>query len=150
MPRIDELFTMHTARSTSLEEHEAGAVSYVTNGLRDNGIVGYVTPLPKDKVFKTIGITVSAFCEATIQVPPFIARGNGGSGLIVLEPKEPMTLDNLGFVAAYINAFIRWRFSWDRQASVQRIRRLTIPDPKTSNARFPLKELLPAAHTIQP
>lgn len=136
----------HTARSVGLETYAEGDVAYVTNGLRDNGIVGFVKPKPKDKVFTFPGIAVSAFCEATVQIPPFLARGNGGSGLIVLEPKSPMIADQLGFVAAYINIFLRWRFSWYRQASVERIRRLEIPDPHAvSPGSFPVRELLPSA-----
>jgi hypothetical protein len=146
MPRIDEVFTPHTARSVGFESYTKGEVAYITNGLRDNGIVGFVKPKPRDKVFAFAGIAVSAFCEATVQIPPFVARGNGGSGLMVLEPKVSLTADQLGFFAAYINTFLRWRFSWYRQASVERIRRLQIPDPKTaSSGSFPVKQLLPAA-----
>ena len=49
MPRIDDLFTPHTARSVGFENYTAGEVAYVTNGLRDNGIVGFVEAKPSDK-----------------------------------------------------------------------------------------------------
>jgi hypothetical protein len=145
MPRIDDLFKLHTARSVGFERYTDGDVAYITNDLRDNGIVGYVKPKPNDKVFKFVGISVSAFCEAAVQIPTFVARGNGGSGLIVLEPKVPLTADQLGFFAAYINTFVRWRFSWYRQASVQRIRRLQIPDAHAAHGRFAVRELLPGS-----
>jgi hypothetical protein len=147
MPTIDDLFTPLTARSVGFERYEAGEVAYVTNGFRDNGVLGFVKPKAGDKVFKSIGIAISAFCEATVQIPPFIARGNGGSGLLVLVPKETLTADQLGFYAAYINTFIRWRFSWYRQASVSRIRRLEIPEPKKATGTFPVKGLLPPPKT---
>jgi hypothetical protein len=122
MVTIEQVFKPHTARSVGYENYQPGDTAFVTNGLRDNGIVGYVTPKARDKVFKNAGIALSAFCEATVQIPPFVARGNGGSGLIVLEPIEPLTLDQLGYIAAYINEFVSWRFSWYRQASVPRVR----------------------------
>lgn len=150
MPRIDEVFKPHTARSVGLERYASGNVAYVTNGLRDNGIVGFVKAKPSDKVFKFVGIALSAFCEATVQIPPFVARGNGGSGLIVLEPIVPLTVDQLGFMAAYINTFVRWRFSWYRQASVERVRRIQVPDPKSCTGEFSVAKLLPAVNHKKP
>jgi hypothetical protein len=143
MPSIDELFIPHTARSVGFERYAAGDVAYVTNGFRDNGVLGFVKAKPGDKVFKYLGLAVSAFCEATVQIPPFVARGNGGSGLLVLEPKEPLTADQLAFYAAYLNTFIRWRFSWYRQLSVSRIRRLHVPEPTEATGKFVVKDFLP-------
>lgn len=144
MPNIDDLFTPHTARSVGFERYAPGDVAYVTNGFRDNGVLGFVKAKSGDKVFKFRGLAVSAFCEATVQIPPFIARGNGGSGLLVLEPKQALTVDQLAFYAAYINTFIRWRFSWYRQLSVPRVRRLQVPEPKSATGKFAVKDLLPA------
>jgi hypothetical protein len=92
MPSIDDLFIPHTAKSVGFERYAPGDVVYVTNGFRDNGVLGFVKPKAGDRVFKFRGLAVSAFCEATVQIPPFIARGNGGSGLLVLEPKQTLTL----------------------------------------------------------
>ena len=143
MPRIDDIFTPHTARSLGFERYRPGDVAYVSNGLRDNGIIGFVKPKPTDKLFTFVGIVLSAFCEATVQIPPFVARGNGGSGVMVLEPKEILTADQLGFIAAYINTYVSWRFSWYRQASVDRIRLIHIPDPKSCSGAFSVADLLP-------
>jgi len=144
MPKIEELFTPHTAKSAGFRSYEAGKVAFVTNGFRQNGVLGFIKQKPNDRVFNFTGIVLSAFCEATVQMPPFVARGNGGSGLIVLEPKQAMTSDELGYVAAYINEALKWRFNWYRQASVERIRRLEIPDPKTTHVRYNVRELLPS------
>ena len=73
--RIDDLFHLHRARSDIFTRYEAGAVPYVGNGLSDNGVIGLVKPLSGDKVFDFTGIALSAFCEASVQVPPFIACG---------------------------------------------------------------------------
>jgi hypothetical protein len=144
MPTIEELFTPHTARSSGFDAYEAGEVAFVTNGLRDNGIQGFVKPFDEDRVFDFVGIVLSAFLEATVQVPPFIARGNGGSGLLVLEPQASLTPAQLGFVAAYVNTALSWRFSWYRQTNVDRVRRLVIPDPRIAKlAAFSVGSLLP-------
>jgi hypothetical protein len=86
MKRIDDLFVIHRARSDIFRRYKSGSVPYVGNGLSDNAVVGLVTPLPVDKIFNFVGITVSAFCEATVQAPPFIACGRAGNGLVVLQP----------------------------------------------------------------
>lgn len=144
MSTLETLFIPHTARSSCFEDYEFGEVAFVTNGLRDNGVLGFVRPKPRDKVFDFMGIALSAFCEATVQTPPFIGRGNGGSGLVVLEPQIPMTASQLAWAAAYINVALRWRFSWYRQASVQRIRRLPIPALPHAPKPFVLTNLVPS------
>lgn len=143
MPRIDEVFELHTADGTGFLHYSPGDTAYVTNGLRDNGVVGFVRPKPKDTVYTFVGIAVSAFCEATVQIPPFIARGNGGSGLAVLEPIRPMNANQLAYVAAYINTQLRWRFSWSRVATVDRLKSLEIPAIGSSPIRYEVKGLIP-------
>lgn len=147
MPRIEELFTIHNARSRAYENYDSGSIAFVTNGLRDNGVLGFVEPLTGDRVFDFLGIAVSTFCEATVQFPPFILRGNGGSGLVALEPKEEANASRLAAIAAYINGAMRWRFHWYRQATADRIRRLEIPLAATRPATFNVQGLLPRHHT---
>jgi hypothetical protein len=65
--RIDELFNIHRAKSDIYPRYKKGIVPYVGNGLSDNAVIGLVTPLPNDKIFKAIAIAVSAFGEATVQ-----------------------------------------------------------------------------------
>ena len=134
MKRLDNIFRFHTARSQAYGDHLAGNTSFVSNGFSNNGVLGYVTPLPKDKVFKFTGICSSAFGEATVQRPPFIGRGNGGSGLLILEPIQPLEYKTLLWYAACINRLIRWRFSFGRMVTSDRIRRLELPDvPEAAN-----------------
>ena len=128
MAKIEDIFTLHTAKSIAYDGHAEGPVPFVSNGLSCNGVIGLVTPNARDKVFDFSGICVSAFAEATPHKGPFIARGNGGSGLVVLEPKHSMTEDRLIRFAAFINNQVRWRFSWSRQVTVDRLRSVLIPD----------------------
>jgi hypothetical protein len=142
MPSIEDIFIPHNARSAAFRAHKPGEIAFITNGLKRNGVVGFVRPMPQDRVFQFMGIVVSTFCEATVQLPPFIARGNGGSGLIVLEPRTSMSVGQLGYLAGYINTALRWRYSWYRQATAERIRRVILPSPKDS-PQFKVREILP-------
>lgn len=143
MPTIEGLFRLHNARSRGFEVHQPGTVAFVTNTLRDNGVLGFVKPMAQERVFDFVGIVLSTFCEATVQIPPFMPRGNGGSGLMVLEPRSALSPAELASIAAYINARLRWRFSWYRQATLDRVRRLHIPAPSSSVVPFRVAELLP-------
>jgi hypothetical protein len=147
MAAIEDIFEPHSARASGFANYAPGEVAYVTNGFRDNGVLGFVKAKADDRVFNFKGIVLSAFCEATVQIPPFVARGNGGSGLIILEPKKPMTAAQLGYAAACINTTLKWRFNWYRQATVERIRRLQIPNPGNPPVSFEVKVLLPSAAT---
>jgi hypothetical protein len=143
--RIDSIFNLHRARSDIFSRYDPGDVPYIGNGLGDNAVVGLVTPLPVDKVFPFNGVVVSAFCEATVQAPPFVACGRAGNGLVVLEPKQPMKIGQLASVAAYLNAAVRWRFSWYWQTTSSRLERILLPDSAMSESRFSVRSYLPSA-----
>ena len=125
---IEEVFDVRRARSVSFDDHEAGSVAFVSNG-EGGGIVGYVKPLGNERVFRKMGIAISAMSGASIQAPPFIARGSGGSGLVVLQPREDMVPEQLLCVAADYNCSTRWRFSWSRQITTEDIKRLSVRLP---------------------
>ncbi len=145
MKPIEELFFVHRARSHLFSDYSGGAVTYVGNGLGNNAVVGFVDPLPNDRVFHFVGIAVSAFCEATLQTPPFIACGRAGNGLVVLEPRAPMKVGQLAYFAAYINRALRWRFSWYWQTTAARLKRLLIPDEIPADVPFDVMRILPKA-----
>ncbi|HEX4029133.1 MAG TPA: hypothetical protein VHX20_02160 [Terracidiphilus sp.] len=144
MPKIEQLFKLHTAVASGFVNYAPGDIAYITNGFSNNGVVGFVKPKSSDSVYRFTGLAVSAFGEATVQIPPFIARGNGGSGLVVLEPLKTMTADQLGYVAAHFNTQIRWRFSWSRMATVDRLKALEIPRLNSRLVRYQIRPLLPA------
>ncbi len=123
MTELSKLFRFHNSKSRGFDGYQPGDIRFVTNGFYNNGVQGLVMPFPGDRVFQFKGICVSAFCEATVQEPPFLPRGNGGSGLLVLEPERPMTHDELVYYAAFMNESIRWRFSFGRMVSGDRLKR---------------------------
>lgn len=129
--RIEDLFYVTRPKSVSFDDHESGQVAFVSNG-EGSGIVGYVKPLGNETVFNEAGIAISAMSGASLQSPPFIARGSGGSGLVVLQPRFDMTPEQLLCVTADYNYLTRWRFSWSRQISVDRIKDLKVRLPTTN------------------
>lgn len=142
MKPIEELFEIHRAKSGLFSDYEKGDVAYVGNGMTDNAVTGFVKPLSKDKVFDFAGIAISAFCEATVQTPPFVACGRAGNGLVVLQPKAAMPVRQLAYIAAYINMAVRWRFNWYRQTTADRIRQLKVPSEVPDNIKWDVKEAL--------
>lgn len=143
MKTIEQLFKVHRARSDLFSDYEPGTVAYVGNSLTDNAVVGYVTPRPGDLLFRVRSIVISAFCEASVQPPPFIACGRAGNGLVVLEPRQETTAGALAYTAAYINQAVRWRFNWYRQVTADRLRPIMVPDVFPENASFPVAGALP-------
>lgn len=146
MTRIDRLFRVSVAKSVGFSKHQSGDVPFITNGFTNNGVKGYVTTKTSDKVFQNEAICVSAFCEVTVHQPPFVGRGNGGSGVIVLEPIRAMTHEELMNYAAYINANIGWRFSYGRMVSRDRIVQIDVPNQLNYTSPFNLQDILPTAN----
>lgn len=143
MKSIETLFHLHRAKSGLFSEYGQGDVAYVGNGLSNNAVVGFVKPLPDDKEFYFRGIAISAFCEATVQAPPFVACGRAGNGLVVLEPRSAMTVRQLAYIASYINLAVQWRFNWYRQTTADRLRRLLIPDTIPNDVQFDVGAAMP-------
>ena len=127
---IENIFKLTNAKSKGFDSYDIGDTPFISNGVLNNGIVGYVTALELDRVFETKGICISAFSEATIQNPPFLPRGNGGSGLIVLTPIKDMTDEMMIYYAAYINKYCKWRFSYGRMVTLERLKKLKLPVTK--------------------
>lgn len=130
---LSSIFRVHRAKSKGFGDHELGTVPFISN-IVGTGIVGFVKPLSGEKVFKHAAVVVSALSGATVQAAPFIARGSGGSGLVVLEPLEPMRTAMLFATAAYFNRAVQWRFSWYRQISKGQIEQLGLCLPAMNGA----------------
>lgn len=128
MTKITALFEVINAKSKGYDAYDKGTVAFVSNGFYNKGILGYVDSYEDDRLFEAGCISVSAFCEAIVQDEVFVARGNGGSGLTILKPKFKMDNDVLQIYASYINNFCKWRFSYGRMVSVQRLSKVFVPD----------------------
>lgn len=124
---VSKLFRITNAQSKGYAAHSSGNVAFVTNGVDNNGILGFVKPLNDERVFDVAGICVSSFCEATVQKAPFLPRGNGGSGLIVLTPIKPMTLEQLYSYASQIN-LNKWKFSFGRMVTADRLKDFSLTE----------------------
>jgi hypothetical protein len=124
------LFDIKKAKSKGFESYDTGETPFITNGIGNNGVQGFIIPNDNDRVFKNDSICISAFCEATVQKAPFLPRGNGGSGLSVLIPKNKMELDELFFYASYINHVYSWRFSYGRMITLDRLKDMILVSKK--------------------
>ena len=140
---VSDLFKIHHSKSKGFESYDSGEVPFVSNGLMNNGVIGFVSPLESDRVFDFRGICVSAFCEATVQEPPFLPRGNGGSGLMVLEPIAEMNKEELFYYASYINESFKWRFSFGRMVKKDRFKGLPIEPYGQEKSLISVQKLLP-------
>ena len=112
MKTIEDLFILHRAKSAPLDRYEPGPIPYLANSFSNNAVAAYVTPKPKDRVFHHNVIAMSAFGEATVQTPPFVAYGAAGTSLTILEPRHSMSFGQLAYAAAWLNIGARWRFNW--------------------------------------
>jgi len=143
MKKISDLFKVYNARSKAFEAHKVGNIPFVTNGLYNNGVLGFVNPIKGESVFADRGICVSSFCEATVHAPPFLPRGNGGSGLIVLIPIQSMTEEQLYSYSTQINLH-RWRFSFSRMVIGNRLKHLPlVRNTINFSIKDTIKKLLP-------
>lgn len=124
---ITKYFKIINAKSRSIDVYDEGSIAFVSNGFMNKGIIKYVTPYEDDKVFMSPCITISAFCEAIVQNEPFVARGNGGSGLSILEPKFEMPSELLLEYASYINEYCSWKFCYGRMVTIERLKKIKIP-----------------------
>jgi hypothetical protein len=59
-----------------------------------------------------------------------------------------MTAAQLAFFAAYVNVAIRWRFSWSWQTTVDRLKRLMIPDKVPTKIEFPVQKYAPTTSKV--
>lgn len=127
--KISDKFRIENAKSSGFIDYEIGDIPFVTNGIENKGVLGLVKPKPGDKIFKEKTIVVSSFCEVSVQNPPFLPRGNGGSGLIVLIPKSQMSDEEL---YSYASQIVKqsWRFSFGRMVLGSRLENLPIVEKK--------------------
>lgn len=124
--KVNEEFNIDVARSKSGDDYSSGEVAFVANSQINNGVSGYVEPLPGDKVFAGPAINISGLGYATVQLSEFLPKGNGGDSCTVLTPKSPMSTEALIYYAALFNVLHSWRFSFGRKTSKKRIELLEL------------------------
>ena len=126
---ISAFFHVRNGKSVGERHYSEGPTPYISSGDATNSIIRLVSG-DADEVFAEGGITVTAFGQASLQPWPFVARGNGGSSVRVLIPRFRMTVRELVWFAAQINAQ-RWRFFYARMAIKSRLERLVVSSPTT-------------------
>jgi type I restriction enzyme M protein len=124
---LEEFFEIANGRSAGERNYEGGQCPYVSSGDATNSIVRLVDGAEGER-FTAGALTVTAFGAACIQPWPFVGRGNGGSSVRVLTPKFNMSLREMLWFAAQINAQ-RWRFFYARMAIKSRLEQLVVRSP---------------------
>jgi len=125
---ISYFFDVLNGKSSGEKNYLEGDYPYISSGDSTNSIIRLVD-YEKTEIFQNGGITVTGFGQAYLQPWPFMARGNGGSAVRVLIPKFKMSINELIWFIAQINAQ-RWRFFYGRMAIKSRLERLDITSPK--------------------
>ncbi len=129
---VETFFTVENGKSSGEKNYVDGPLPYISSGDASNSIVRLVGGI-EDQIIESGAITMTAFGTACVQPWPFMARGNGGSAVRVLKPKFNMSIRELMWFAAQINAQ-KWRFFYARMAIKSRLERLIISGPP---ARMP-------------
>ena len=143
MLKVIDLFEPINAKSDSFSKYSEGKVAFITNGDHESSILGYVTPFEGDRVFDKKSICLTSFGEALVPPIPFMPRGNGGSGLIILTPKIEMNDEELYSYASQLN-LQKWKFNFSRMVIEKRIINLPLVKYSASiNIENRIIELLP-------
>ena len=100
---IKTFFRVTNGKSRGERHYSDGEIPYVSSGDSSNSIIRLVDA-DATETFSTGGITVTAFGQACVQPWPFVGRGNGGSAVRVLVPRFNMSVRELIWFAAQINA----------------------------------------------
>jgi hypothetical protein len=124
---VSFFFDVKNGKSSGEKNYPEGDTPYISSGDQTNSVVRLIEG-EKLELFKSGGITVTAFGQAYIQPWPFMARGNGGSSVRVLIPKFNMSFNELVWFASQINAQ-RWRIFYARMAIKSRLEQLEITTP---------------------
>ncbi len=127
---ITDYFQVVNGKSSGEKNYQEGATPYISSGDAANSIVGQKAPI-RNELFADGALTVTAFGAAALQPWPFLARGNGGSSVRVLQPRFRMSETDLLWFAAQIN-LQRWRFFYARMSIKSRLERLVVEAPRAA------------------
>jgi Type I restriction modification DNA specificity domain len=134
--KVEDLFTIKTAKSKGNEDYDLGDIPYVSSTTVNNGVLKFVEPFDDDKVFDGNVICISGLGFATSQLNRFLPKGNGGDSATILIPKIKMTLNELIYYTALFNLLHSWRFSFGRKGNKARIANLKLIPFSSYDNRF--------------
>jgi len=66
--------------------------------------------------------------------------------LVILEPKQSMPYKELAYYAAYLNKGVRWRFSFGRMVTSERVKGILLPEYTSSIECPDIASVLPPRH----
>lgn len=125
--KISKLFNIHYGNALSLNaiKKTKSGINFVSRTSKNNGVSAIVEELPQTKPFESGLITVAvggSVLESFVQIKPFYT----GYHMMILEPKEKMTLNNKLFYCFCIKRN-KYKYSYGRQANAT-LKNLEMPD----------------------
>lgn len=125
---IGDWFLVSDGNTKAASSYPGGSIPYISSGDSFNSVMEDFLQPPDDEVYDTPHITVTGFGKAHLQPWRFCARGGAGSGVRTLKPRFAMTMSEMAWFAAQINAE-RWRIFYGRMISQERLRAYKVEPP---------------------
>lgn len=115
---LGDLFDIVKGKGCYFEKCKTGNTPLISASKMNNGVIGFVDLQP---IFKAPCITIERVgAKAHVQTMDFVTVPDD---IFVLIPKRNLTIDDLFFTAAILNVN-RWRFSYSRKVTKQRLERI--------------------------
>ena len=150
MITIDDLFHIKTGKIPAYEYLEEGDIPCVYNYSFNNGIIGFVKVDNPLHIFKAPAITVGYFGDANVQFLDFTTSVIDKSKVKVLIPKREISIEQMLYVASYINKVKNKLWNYARYCGVRRLKQLEVPDiPNNFTIRYTIDDLLPEKPKIR-
>ncbi|MGI0102300.1 MAG: restriction endonuclease subunit S [Nitrosotalea sp.] len=128
LTRIDSMFTVKKGKGAYREDVERGHIPLISATTYDNGIIEYVN---LESTFNAPAITVERVTgQAFVQLRDFATVPDDISVLIPKDPKIPLSF--LFYIASLLNDE-KWRYSYSRKLSPNRIQSLSVKIPMKNN-----------------
>lgn len=121
-------------RTRSKKDYEQGSMPFIASGSTNNGIDCYLEPKDKNDYEKADCLTVSPVDGSCFyQSKPFLARGGGGSSILILRSKSKLNEAVHIFLATIITRKLKESYSFNTMGNSKSIANVKIKLPVTES-----------------
>lgn len=121
-------------RTRSKKDYEQGSMPFIASGSTNNGIDCYLEPKDKNDYEKADCLTVSPVDGSCFyQSKPFLARGGGGSSILILRSKSKLNEAVHIFLATIITRKLKGSYSFNTMGNSKSIANVKIKLPVTES-----------------
>ena len=121
-------------RTRSKKDYEQGSMPFIASGSTNNGIDCYLEPKDKNDYEKADCLTVSPVDGSCFyQSKPFLARGGGGSSILILRSKSKLNEAVHIFLATIITRKLKENYSFNTMGNSKSIANVKIKLPVTES-----------------